>query len=116
MVKLVKNKASLYAFLLSLPFVALASYLWLFAYDFKGGVFEAYWLGERIYMLGFPLTGIVIFPPHLTGENVSSSYSAIYVIILDILFVFQWIIWANLLLIIRRKIKGARNKGQVGST
>ncbi len=94
---MIKKKETIIAIIFALPFVCIASYLWLNASNFAGGTFEAYWYGDRIYNLGLPLTGIVIYGPSNASSVISSEKDWWLVPIIDILFFLQWIIWAHIL-------------------
>jgi hypothetical protein len=80
----------------ALPFAALASYSWIRAATDKAfPTCEAYHFGEMIYLLGAPLTLIVLGIPCCAGRYLDDGDNWWAIPMSDILFVLQWIIWSQ---------------------
>ena len=90
------ERAAAIAYVSALPFVALASYTWIrAATDKTFPTYEAYHCGEMIYMLGSPLTQIVLGVPYYAGRYLKDSDNWWAIPMTDILFILQWIIWSQ---------------------
>jgi hypothetical protein len=97
--------AALSAILFALPFVGIATYLWLDAraHDYKGFIgTEASEMGDMIFLMGAPLTQIVLKFPTYAGRYLqkTNDWWAIPSIIL--LFVLLWIIWSQAIALLIR--------------
>jgi len=110
MVKLrLSNRATWFATALALPFVLLGSAMWISA-SWSSDVVrrvELYGCADPMYhYLGGPLTHIVyVFTPAGTLET-SDNWWALPLI--NALFVAQWIIWAQLIVLVARLLKRMR--------
>jgi hypothetical protein len=92
------KRAAWIAVVAAIPFVALASHAWIKgATDNSFPHYEAYHFGDLIYMLGFPLTQVVLGFPHYAGRLLQDSDNWWAIPLIDILFVLQWIIWSQLI-------------------
>jgi hypothetical protein len=92
------RRAALIACIAALPFIALASYSWVRAATDKSfPAYEADLFGDLIYVLGSPLTLLVLGIPYCTGLYLDHEYDWLWIPLVDSLFVVQWIIWAQLI-------------------
>ena len=82
----------------ALPFVVLASFAWIKAVtDNSVPTYEVYLFGDLIYLLGSPLTLIVLGLPFYAGRYLSDSDNWWAIPLVDFLFVLQWVIWSQLI-------------------
>ncbi len=91
------------AVLLSAPVILLASFIELVATlsTDKVAKIESYEIGDSLYLsLGYPLTWIVNIFSNGGGLKDRDNWWAIP--LFNILFLFQWIIWAQLIVLIGR--------------
>jgi hypothetical protein len=94
----VNKRAAIIAVVLALPFVALASDAWIrAATDRSFPAYEADHFGDMIYFLGSPLTLIVLGLPYFAGVYLKHAHDWIWIPLIDLLFVLQWVIWSQLL-------------------
>ena len=95
--KLDKQAAAI-AVVSAIPFVALASYSWIRATtDQSFPAYEADHFGDMIYLLGSPLTLIVLGLPYYAGTFLKGSDNWWAIPLTDLLFVLQWVIWSQLI-------------------
>ena len=103
------KKATWCAIIAALPFILLGSAMWTMATRSSDPVrrVELYGCADPMYhYLGGPLTHIVyLFTPTGTVET-SDNWWALPLI--DGLFVAQWIIWAQLIVLVARLLKRIR--------
>lgn len=112
---LASRKAGLFATLAALPFVSVASYFCIRAY------FEAQWpeqawlfwyLGTTIFLLGSPLTFIyAVLMPYIASFlmwTIGNVLSFLVIPVYVLLFVCQWIIWSQLIVMVWRRFKKRR--------
>lgn len=105
-----RTKATVCAVVLALPCVLLAGDMWLKAIDAGPGSYYLYFLRDRIYWLGAPLTLLLpLYTHHVRSLGPEDALLGAYMT--GALFVFQWIIWAQLLLIVWRKCFSSKNPG-----
>lgn len=102
---------------LALPFVGIATYFWLRALGegiHSARAIELFFVGDFIYALGFPLTYIMLILPVDAGRVLSPSDYWWAIPSIDALFIVQWIIWSQLIvLLIRVSPKENYEKGVV---
>ena len=108
------KQAALAAIILATPFVCLAEYLWLVAraHNYQGfhGI-EAAQAGDGIFMLGWPLTQVVLMFPEYAGRHLEAGDDWWAMPLIIILFFLQWVFWSQLLAcVIRRLGPGDRLK------
>lgn len=76
-----------------LPLVLLASIFWLRGDDYLG---FGYHVGEKVYSLGYPLTGLMHW--YVGRYGILSSADDIWAIpAMNLLFLLQWCIWGMLI-------------------
>ena len=102
------KKTAFTAFISALPFVFLASWLWIDARTPSVFSDVPYLLGDIIFQLGFPLT-TTIFVVHLGLFGKFSKENELWLIpIISLVFIIQWIIWSQVIMFIyarRTKLK-----------
>ncbi len=98
------NKPTKIGLFIALPFALLASYSWLVGPKLTVA-FEAYWFGDQVYKLGYPLTGLVLYFPKYSGRYLTPSDHWWALPFINILFIFQWIIWSHAVAFFLRKIR-----------
>ena len=92
------RRAALIAFIAALPFIVLASYSWVKAATDKSfPAYEADHFGDLIYLLGSPLTLVVLGIPYFTGLYLDHGFDWLWIPLVDSLFVLQWIVWSQLI-------------------
>lgn len=113
---LVSRKAALIAILASAPFVATATYFCVRAYLEVRWPVDAiiYWtIGTAIFLLGSPLTLIYQLLMPYIGQflmwTIGNELAFLVVPVYILLFICQWIIWSQLIVVIWRRI--VRGKG-----
>jgi hypothetical protein len=95
----------------ALPFVALATLAWIGGVSSSGAnSVEAYFLGDVIYLVGSPLTLVVLRFHNLTGHVLTAGDDIWAIPLIDVLFIVQWIFWGQLILRIVRLFTGIRAK------
>lgn len=90
---------------LSLPFVGIATYFWLRALGegiHSARAIETFFVGDFIYSFGFPLTYIVLILPANVGKVLGPSDYWWAIPAIDALFILQWIIWSQLIILLIR--------------
>ena len=98
--------ATLFAILLSLPIIlfALLNSLAASFTSNQAAKLEGYDIGDGLYLvLGYPLTGIIYIFTGSGGLRDADGWWALP--LLTILFLFQWVIWAQLIVLIGRVIR-----------
>ena len=97
-----RPKASIIAFLCALPFIGIAASYWHLESRnaFMG---YGYWLGDQIFNLGAPLTLLMDVYVHRAGP-LKPADDRWAIPVMCILFVVQWIIWAQLILWIKQRL------------
>ena len=96
-----RTKASLIASFCAVPFIGIAATYWHLENQ-KGFMGYGYWLGDQIFNLGAPMTLLFDFYIRKTGPlKPGDDWWATPV--MCFLFVFQWIIWAQLIVWIRQR-------------
>jgi|SRR5919205_2301672 hypothetical protein len=94
------KQAALAAFIIATPFVCLAEYLWLVAkaHNYQGfhGV-EAAQAGDGIFLVGWPLTQIVLMFPEYAGRHLEAGDDWWAMPLIIISFFLQWVVWSQLL-------------------
>ncbi len=106
---------SIIGLLISLPFVIVASYSWLICPIFTVS-HEAYWFGDQIYKLGFPLTGIILYFPEYSGRFLTNADNWWALPLIDILFILQWIIWSYVGAFFLRKYRERQHNNRINQT
>jgi hypothetical protein len=105
--RLALNKwATRFAVLLSLPIVLFGFFISLAATLTNNQVakIEGYEIGDGLYLvLGYPLTGIIHIFAGPGGLRDADSWWALP--LLTILFLFQWVIWGQLIVLIGRMFR-----------
>ena len=92
------RRAALIACIAALPFIVLASYSWVMAATDKSfPAYEADHFGDLIYLLGSPLTLVVLGIPYCTGLYLDHGFDWLWIPLVDSLFVLQWIVWSQLI-------------------
>lgn len=95
--------ATRFAVLLSFPivvFALLTSLVATFTTNYAAKI-EGYEIGDGLYLrFGYPLTGIIHIFTGSSGLRDADSWWALP--LLTILFIFQWVIWAQLIVLIAR--------------
>jgi len=87
------RRAAWIAVISAVPFVALAFYSWIKAVvDKSVPTYEVYLFGDVIYLLGSPLTLIVLGLPFYAGRHLSDGDNWWAIPLVDFLFILQWII------------------------
>lgn len=95
--------ATRFAILLSTPILLFALLTSLFATFTSNNIarVEGHELGDGLYLLfGYPLTGIIYIFTNSSGLRDVDGWWALP--LLTILFIFQWVIWAQLIVLIGR--------------
>jgi len=102
------DKATWFAIAMALPFILLESFMWLTAPSLDPvGRMEVYGCSDPMYhYLGGPLTHIVYV--FTTDGLLQTSDNWWALPLVDSLFVAQWIIWAQLIVIVARVVKRIR--------
>lgn len=100
--------AILVSILLSLPVVACASSLWILA-GLADNDQVIYSWGDSLYKLGAPLTMIVLSFPDYAGRYLTSKDDLWAIPLICLLFVVQWLIWGQLLVLIIRGLRARRD-------
>jgi len=92
---------------LSTPFISVASYLWLNAGNRNLPALEDYWIGDQIFMLGYPLTGIFFNYPYkfISGPYMKPEDYYWVTPMLCLLFIIQWTIWIYTYQLIKSVLK-----------
>jgi|SRR5882724_5799307 len=101
----VHKRGALIAVGLALPFVSIATYLWLRALGegiHSARAIEIFFVGDFIYSFGFPLTYIVLILPANAGKVLDPSDYWWAIPSIDALFILQWIIWSQLIVLLIR--------------
>jgi hypothetical protein len=101
--------AMLVSILLSLPIVACASSLWILA-GWAGSDQVLYRLGDSIFTLGAPLTMLVLKFPDYAGRYLTSKDDLWAIPLIGLLFIMQWLIWGQLLVLIIRRLRARRDQ------
>ena len=96
-----RTKASLIALFCAVPFIVVATTFWHLENQ-KGFMGYGYWVGDKIFHLGAPLTLLMDFYVHHTGP-LKPSDDCWATPAMCILFIIQWIIWAQLIVWIRQR-------------
>jgi hypothetical protein len=92
------KRAAWIAVIAALPLVALASYSWIKAVTDKSvPTYEVYLFGDVIYLLGSPLTLLVLGLPFYAGRQLSGSDNWWAIPLVDFLFILQWVVWSQLI-------------------
>jgi hypothetical protein len=101
----IDKKAAWIAIGSAAPLVLLASFAWIKAgTDTTFPAYEADHFGDFLYMLGSPLTWIVLGLPYYSGKYLKYSDNWWAIPLIDSLFFLQWIIWSQLVSrMLRRK-------------
>ncbi len=112
---LVSRKAALIAILASAPFVGTATYFCIRAYLEVRWPVDAiiYWtIGTAIFLLGSPLTLIYQLLMPYIGQflmwSIGNVLAPLVIPVYIILFVCQWIIWSQLIVLACRKLNRPR--------
>jgi len=90
-------KAAIIAFLSAIPFILVASFFWI-AQESVTEEGMMVLMGFGILLLGVPLT---LLPSFIDFQL--SYRSTLF--LLDFLFVIQWIIWSQIIVLIQQKFK-----------
>ena len=90
-------RALLLAILIALPFIGCASASWIVARGAGSGYQDMYQPGDIIYILGAPLTFIVLHYPCCRATVLQASDDSWALSLLNVLFIVQWVIWGQLL-------------------
>jgi hypothetical protein len=91
-------RAALTATACALPFVGLASHCWITAATRKHIMADdVYLFGDMIYLLGSPLTLIVMGLPFYAGRYLNDSDVWWAIPFTNGLFILQWVIWSQLI-------------------
>jgi hypothetical protein len=92
------RRAALIACIAALPFITLASYSWVKAATDKSfPAYEADHFGDLIYLLGSPLTLVVLGIPYYAGVYLDHGFDWFWIPLVDCLFVLQWMVWSQLI-------------------
>jgi hypothetical protein len=104
------KKATKFAVASALPFVLLGSFMWLMAAlsDNPVARVELYGCADPMYhYLGLPLTHIIYIFKAEGALETSDNWWALPMV--DALLIAQWIIWAQLAVVVGRVVKRIRN-------
>ena len=94
------KRLSLVSILCSLPFIICGSSFWIWAGYADDQLI--YSIGDFVYKLGSPLTLIVINFPDYAGRCLTREDDVWAIPLVSLLFIFQWLIWGQLLAITTR--------------
>ena len=97
--------ALLVSVLLSLPVICCASSLWILGGVAAGNYQVLYDLGDWLFMLGYPLTMIVIKFPDYAGRYLTPKDDLWAIPLVSLLFVVQWVIWGQLIVAGIRRLR-----------
>jgi hypothetical protein len=82
---------------LALLLLAFADYCWITA-ESSPSAAESYFLGDAIFKLGWPLTQVIFTFPDWAGRDLIPADHVWAVPLVDILFITQWLVWAQLII------------------
>ncbi|MGI8470490.1 MAG: hypothetical protein ACR2N3_18785 [Pyrinomonadaceae bacterium] len=100
------KKTALISIFCALPFMFLASWFWISAQKPSFYSNDLYIFGDAIFQLGFPLTTILyIFLLKIFGGNFTKESEIWALPLINFVFLIQWIIWSQLIVVIRRRFK-----------
>lgn len=106
---LIDRKAAFTASILAFPFMALASYFWIqiyFTTRTSDQIF-CYSISQFIFLLGSPLTLIYILCLEILDkiltELLGNNFAFLVLPIMNLMFLIQWIIWSQLIVLIKEK-------------
>ena len=100
------KKAALILIICAVPFMFLASWFWVGGQ--KPSVYSdtLYNMGDAIFQLGFPLTTVFYsFLLNLFGGKFGKENDFWVLPLINFVFVIQWIIWSQLVVLIYKKFK-----------
>jgi hypothetical protein len=108
---LVSRKAALWAVIASLPILAVALYFSARAFFHMSGGYEIidFWIASVIFLLGSPLTLVYELSMPYIGQflewSIGNQLSFVVVPIYVLLFLTQWVIWSQLIVLAWRRLR-----------
>ena len=100
-------KAALLAAIISLPLILMAGSLWSDGAKATEPGYYYYFLGGLIYLLGSPLTLLILLFTHYV-RPLAAADNRWAIPVMNGLFLLQWIIWSQLIVTVMQFIRRRR--------